>query len=190
MTADRAAGRAPEPARYFDDLKPGEHFVTGEWALNEAEIVAFARQFDPQPIHVDVAGAAHGPYGGLIASGFQTMALGFRLFYELGVINEACIGGPGIDAVRFHRPARPGDSHPRGRHRRRDPPLALQAGPRLCAHRLRRPQPAGRAGAELRDRSHPHAQAAEHARGNAGALTQVRPCAAIVRAGREKRSTP
>ena len=38
------------------------------------------------------------------------MALGFRLFYERGVINEACIGGPGIDTVRFHRPARPGDS--------------------------------------------------------------------------------
>ena len=109
MTADRAAGRAPEPARYFDDLKAGERFVTGEWALDEAEIVAFARKFDPQPIHLDVAGAADGPYGGLIASGFQTMALGFRLFYELGVINEACIGGPGIDAVRFHRPARPDD---------------------------------------------------------------------------------
>ena len=110
MTADRAAGRALEPARYFDDLKPGEHFVTGEWALDEAEIVAFARKFDPQPIHVDAVQAADGPYGGLIASGFQTMALGFRLFYELGVISEACIGGPGIDAVRFHRPARPGDS--------------------------------------------------------------------------------
>ena len=190
MTANCVSGPAPEAARYFDDLKAGERFVTGEWALDEAEIVAFARKFDPQPIHVDAVQAADGPYGGLIASGFQTMALGFRLFYELGVINEACIGGPGIDAVRFHRPARPGDSHPRGRDRRRDPPLALQAGPRLCAHRLRRPQPAGRAGAELRDRSHPHAQAAEHARGNAGALTQVRPCAAIVRAGREKRSTP
>ena len=106
MTADRAPGPAPEAARYFDDLKAGERFVTGEWALDEAEIVAFARKFDPQPIHVDAVQAADGPYGGLIASGFQTMALGFRLFYELGVINEACIGGPGIDAVRFHRPAR------------------------------------------------------------------------------------
>ena len=74
--------------RYFDDLAEGERFVTGEWALDEAEIVAFARAFDPQPIHVDAAGAAEGPYGGLIASGFQTMALGFRLFYELGVINR------------------------------------------------------------------------------------------------------
>ena len=104
MTAAR-----PSP-RYFEDFEAGERFVTGEWALSEAEIVAFARAFDPQPIHVDAAGAAEGPYGGLIASGFQTMALGFRLFYELGVINEACIGGPGIDAVRFHRPARPGDT--------------------------------------------------------------------------------
>ena len=100
----------PAAARYFDDLKEGERFVTGEWTLDEAEIVAFARAFDPQPIHVDATGAADGPYGGLIASGFQTMALGFRLFYELGVINQACIGGPGIDNVRFHRPARPGDT--------------------------------------------------------------------------------
>ncbi len=97
-------------ARYYEDLGEGERFVTGTWTLDEAEIVAFARAFDPQPIHVDAAGAADGPYGGLIASGFQTMALGFRLFYELGVINEACIGGPGIDNVRFHQPARPGDA--------------------------------------------------------------------------------
>ena len=190
MTANCVSGPAPEAARYFDDLKAGERFVTGEWALDEAEIVAFAREFDPQPIHVDAVRAADGPYGGLIASGFQTMALGFRLFYELGVINEACIGGPGIDAVRFHRPARPGRFHPRGRDRRRDPPLALQAGPRLCAHRLRRPQPAGRAGAELRDRPHPPAQAAGGGPGNAVVLTRRRPCAAIVCAGREKRSTP
>ena len=97
-------------ARWFDDFAAGERFVTGTATLSEAEIVAFAQQFDPQPIHVDAAYAATGPYGGLIASGFQTMALGFRLFYELGVLGEACIGGPGIDAVRFHRPARPGDS--------------------------------------------------------------------------------
>ena len=100
----------PAAARYFDELKESERFVTGEWTLDEAEIVAFARAFDPQPIHVDRAGAADGPYDGLIASGFQTMALGFRLFYELGVINQACIGGPGIDNVRFHMPARPGDT--------------------------------------------------------------------------------
>ena len=104
MTATRAT------ARYFDELEIGERFVTGEWTLSEAEIVAFARAFDPQPIHIDAARAADGPYGGLIASGFQTMALGFRLFYELGIIDEACIGGPGIDAVRFLRPARPGDT--------------------------------------------------------------------------------
>lgn len=110
MSTDPAPGQARETARYFDDFAAGQRFVTGAWTLSEAELVAFAERFDPQPIHVDAAGAAAGPYGGLIASGFQTMALGFRLFYELGVINDACIGGPGIDAVRFHRPARPGDS--------------------------------------------------------------------------------
>ena len=100
---------APSPPRYFDDFEAGARFVTGEETLSEAEIVAFARRFDPQPIHIDAARAAEGPYGGLIASGFQTMALGFRLFYQLGLLGAACIGGPGIDAVRFHRPARPGD---------------------------------------------------------------------------------
>ena len=103
MSAERT------PPRYFEDFEAGERFVTGEETLAEAEIVAFARAFDPQPIHVDAEGAAEGPYGGLIASGFQTMALGFRLFYDLGLLGEACIGGPGIDNVRFHRPARPGD---------------------------------------------------------------------------------
>ena len=107
MTATRAPG--PAAARHFDDFAVGERFVSGEETLSEAEIVAFARRFDPQPIHVDPAGAADGPYGGLIASGFQTMALGFRLFHDLGLLGEACIGGPGIDAVRFHKPARPGD---------------------------------------------------------------------------------
>ena len=52
MTATRAT------ARYFDELEIGERFVTGEWTLSEAEIVAFARTFDPQPIHIDAARAA------------------------------------------------------------------------------------------------------------------------------------
>ena len=69
---------------YFDDLTEGERFVTGEWTLDEAEIVAFAREFDPQPIHVDSVGAADGPYGGLIASGFQTMALGVPALLRAG----------------------------------------------------------------------------------------------------------
>ena len=107
MSADTAPG--PAPARWFDDFAAGERFVTGERTLGEAEIVAFARAFDPQPIHVDAEGAADGPYGGLIASGFQTMALGFRLFHDLGLLGAACIGGPGIDNVRFLTPARPGD---------------------------------------------------------------------------------
>ena len=101
---------APRSERYFDDFEVGERFVSAGTTLSEAGIVAFARRYDPQPIHTDPRGAEDGPYGGLIASGFQTMALGFSLFYRLGVINRACIGGPSIDTVRFHRPARPGDT--------------------------------------------------------------------------------
>lgn len=96
--------------RYFDDFEAGERFVSGGATLSEGQIIDFALTYDPQPIHVDAERAAKGPYGGLIASGFQTIALGFRLFYQLGVINHACVGGPSIDAIRFHQPARPGDT--------------------------------------------------------------------------------
>ena len=96
--------------RYFEDFSEGETFVSASDALSEAEIVAFAQDNDPQPFHLDPEAARESPFGGLIASGFQTMGLAFRLFYQEGHIAACSMGSPGMDKVRWHRPVRPGDA--------------------------------------------------------------------------------
>lgn len=97
-------------SRFLDDLKPGERFVTAGITLTEAQIIEFALQYDPQPFHLDADAAARSPYGGLIASGFQTIALTFRLFIQSGVLAESSMGSPGIDELRWLAPVRPGDT--------------------------------------------------------------------------------
>lgn len=97
-------------SRYLDDLFPGQHFKTSGITLTEAEIIDFALRYDPQPFHLDVNAAAESPYGGLIASGFQSLALCFRLFIQSGMLAESSMGSPGIDELRWLAPVRPGDT--------------------------------------------------------------------------------
>src|SRR3546814_21130771 len=66
--------------------------------------------YDPQPFHLDKEAAAEGPFNGLIASGFQTLAVAFRIFYQANVINACSMGSPGPDELRWLRPVRPGDT--------------------------------------------------------------------------------
>src|SRR3546814_7695222 len=66
--------------------------------------------YDPQPFHLDKEAAAEGPFNGLIASGFQTLAVAFRIFYQANVINACSMGSPGLDELRWLRPVRPGDT--------------------------------------------------------------------------------
>ena len=96
--------------RYFDDFEIGERFTTGGFTLSEAQIIEFASTYDPQPFHVDRAAAAEGPFGGIVASGFQTMALAFRAFYDSNIIKSCSLGSPGIDELRWLAPVRPGDT--------------------------------------------------------------------------------
>jgi len=95
---------------YLDDLKVGQTFRTPGVTLTEADIIGFALKYDPQPFHLDVVEAARSPYGGLIASGFQTLAYCFRLFIQNGAFLESSIGSPGIDELRWLAPVRPGDT--------------------------------------------------------------------------------
>lgn len=97
-------------ARFLDDFTPGQHFHTGGITLTEAEIIDFAWRYDPQPFHLDTGAAERSPYGGLIASGFQSLALCFRLFIQSGVLTESSMGSPGIDELRWLAPVRPGDT--------------------------------------------------------------------------------
>ena len=96
--------------RSFDDFEIGDRFVSPGITVSEGQILDFALTYDPQPFHLDKEAAAVSPYGGLIASGFQTLALGFRAFYQTGVINHCSIGSPGLDELRWLKPVRPGDT--------------------------------------------------------------------------------
>jgi acyl dehydratase len=97
-------------ARYFEDFEIGERFSSQGATLSEAQILDFALSYDPQPFHLDKEAAAISAFGGLIASGFQTLALGFRLFYQANIINACSLGSPGMDELRWLVPVRPGDT--------------------------------------------------------------------------------
>jgi acyl dehydratase len=95
---------------YLDELKVGDRFESDGYTLTEADVIGFARNYDPQPFHLDVEAAKQTVHGGLIASGFQTLAVGFRMLYQTGFITGANLGGIGIDELRWVKPVRPGDT--------------------------------------------------------------------------------
>jgi acyl dehydratase len=95
---------------HLDDFVPGQIHPLGRRTLTRDEIVAFARDWDPQPFHLDERAAAGSIYGGLIASGWHTVCVFMRLFAD-GLLNRsAAMGSPGVDEVRWLRPVRPGDT--------------------------------------------------------------------------------
>jgi acyl dehydratase len=96
--------------RYFDDFRVGERFAARGVTVSEEQIKSFALDYDPQPFHLDAEAAAESHFGGLIASGFQTLALAWTSFYREGVIAACSMGSPGIDKLRWVRPVRPGDT--------------------------------------------------------------------------------
>jgi len=101
--------RVPREDRYFEDYLPGAVYEYGYLTVTEAEILDFARRFDPQPIHIDPAFAGAGPFGGLIASGWHTASLMMRLFVDHYLSLVASLASPGIDELRWPAPVRPGD---------------------------------------------------------------------------------
>jgi acyl dehydratase len=95
---------------YWEDFKPGDTFPMGERAIDRDEVMAFARQFDPQPFHIDEAAAERSIYGGLIASGWHTVAMVMRMMCDSYLNQSASLGSPGVDNVRWLKPVRPGDT--------------------------------------------------------------------------------
>ncbi|HXT89739.1 MAG TPA: MaoC family dehydratase [Trebonia sp.] len=96
--------------RYFEDYVPGLTVDCGSFSMSEAEIIAFAKEYDPQPFHVDPVGAKDGPFGGLIASGWHTTSMMMRQLVEHYVSPESSLGAAGVDEIRWPRPVRPGDT--------------------------------------------------------------------------------
>ena len=99
----------PIEDRYFEDYVPGAVYEFGSIAVTEAEIIDFARRYDPQEMHVDPEAAARGNFGGLIASGWQTATIMMRFLVDRFLPKRASLGSPGIDELRWVRPVRPGD---------------------------------------------------------------------------------
>jgi acyl dehydratase len=103
------APAAPVDSRYFEDYTPGTIFDCGSITVDPAEIVAFAKRYDPQYFHTDPEAAKRSAFGGLIASGWQTAGLAMRLLVEGYLSGVASLGSPGIDELRWIKPVRPGD---------------------------------------------------------------------------------
>jgi len=96
--------------RYFDDFAIGERFETPGTTLTESMLLDFAYRYDPQSFHLDVPAARQSIYGGLIASGFQTLVHAYRMFISQGVFAACAMGSPAMDDVRWVQPVRPGDT--------------------------------------------------------------------------------
>jgi acyl dehydratase len=99
----------PVQDRWFEDYEPGAVHEYGYATLSEDELLDFARKFDPQPMHIDPAYAAAGPFGGLIASGWHTAGLMMRLLADNYLSKVAGLASPGVDELRWPHPVRPGD---------------------------------------------------------------------------------
>ncbi len=95
---------------YFEDQPVGRVDDLGSTGITREEIVAFAREFDPQPFHIDEEAAKRTPYGGIIASGWHTCSIMMRLLVDNLLRDAASLGSPGVDEVRWLKPVRPGDT--------------------------------------------------------------------------------
>src|SRR5579863_4706136 len=99
------------PIRYFEDFQVGDSFDLGHTPpITSEEIITFARQYDPQPFHIDPELAKETFFGGLIASGWHTCSLLMRLMVDSLINDTISLGSPGVDEIRWHRPVRPGDA--------------------------------------------------------------------------------
>lgn len=95
---------------YFEDFAVGQEIALGSRTVTEAEIIAFATQFDPQPFHVDHDAAGASIFGGVIASGWHTCSMMMRMVVDSLLGASSSMGSPGLDKVRWPQPVRAGDT--------------------------------------------------------------------------------
>jgi acyl dehydratase len=97
-------------ARYLEDLKAGQAFESKRHTITQEAIVAFAREYDPQPFHLDPEAAKASFFGKLIASGWHTAAITMRMLTEAGMDLAGGILGAGMEELRWPTPLVPGDT--------------------------------------------------------------------------------
>ncbi len=100
----------PIDDRYFEDYQPGAVHRFGSVLVEEDEVIAFAKRYDPQDFHTDPEAARNTIFGGLIASGWHTAGLMMRMYAEHYLTKVASLASPGVDELRWIKPVRPGDT--------------------------------------------------------------------------------
>ena len=95
---------------YFEDFPEGEVKMIGTKVVDADEVIAFAREFDPQPMHTDPEAAKQSYFGGLIASGWHSCAMLMRIMCDGFLLDSSSMGSPGVDSVDWLHPVRPGDT--------------------------------------------------------------------------------
>ena len=98
------------PKFYFEDFSPGWTAEYGPRHVTREEMIGFAAQYDPQPMHLDEEAARKTMLGGLGASGWHTCAIMMKMIADGLLLDAASMGAPGIDEVKWLKPVRPGDS--------------------------------------------------------------------------------
>jgi acyl dehydratase len=96
--------------RYFEDFPLGQVVELGSHTVTQDEIIAFARDYDPQPFHTDPLLAAQSSFGGIVASGWHSVGIFMRLLVDALLKETAGLGSPGVDEIRWLKPVRPGDT--------------------------------------------------------------------------------
>ena len=96
--------------RFWEDFREGDEVELGSKTVTAEEIVAFAREFDPQPFHLSEEAGAASHFGGLVASGWHTVAIFMRLYVDEVLLGSASLGSPGVEELRWLKPVRPGDT--------------------------------------------------------------------------------
>ena len=111
MLETPAASESQPPIRYYwEDLPVGAVLELGQVAVSREEVLAFARQFDPLPFHLDDAAAARTHFGRVSASGWHTCAMAMRLQVDHFLRYASCLGSPGLEGVKWIKPVYPGDT--------------------------------------------------------------------------------
>ena len=105
-----AAASPPPELSHWEDFPVGQVRVFGAMRVTREAVLAFAREFDPQPFHLDDAAAQASLFGGLSASGWHTCAMAMRMMCDAYLLDSASLGSPGIDNLKWLKPVYPGDT--------------------------------------------------------------------------------
>ena len=89
---------------HYEDFEEGREFISAERTVSAEEIIAFASEFDPQPMHLDEAAGKASILGGLSASGWHTCSIMMRMFYDNLLHWSSSEGAPGVDVIEWRRP--------------------------------------------------------------------------------------